>query len=141
MARKKRTASSRNHSPARRDALVITNQRLPRPKIIRKLLLTQLRDDSRRSHPNVALKRQRDIFGRTIRRLPIVGLPVMGNPPRSRPNRRYDPLRINFALPKTAVVCARRQIRKEVMFAIKKAGRGGQKRPRRNANSNTLCRR
>lgn len=38
-------------------------------------------------------------------------------------------------------VCARRRTRKEVMHATRKAGRGGQKRPRRNWLSDVSCKR
>lgn len=45
-----------------------------------------------------------------------------------------------FKAPARVVVCVRRQQRKEVMFAKKKAGRGGQRRPRFNWWSRVTCR-
>lgn len=46
-----------------------------------------------------------------------------------------------FAEPERVVVCIRRQRRKEVLFAKRKAGRGGMRPPRRTWLSNISCRR
>jgi hypothetical protein len=47
----------------------------------------------------------------------------------------YNPL----SIPQRAIVCARRKQRKEVMHAIKRAGKSGQKRPTRNQFSHIKC--
>lgn len=46
-----------------------------------------------------------------------------------------------FAEPDRTVVCIRRQTRKEVLFAKKRAGRGGMRRPKRSWLSKISCRR
>ena len=52
---------------------------------------------------------------------------------------RVPALHVRYVVPRDAVICARRKIRKEVIFAKGKAGRGGQRRPRRNDYSNVVC--
>lgn len=49
------------------------------------------------------------------------------------------PARIGFERPRSVAVCVRRQQRKEVMFATRKAGRSGQKKPRWNHASRISC--
>lgn len=56
--------------------------------------------------------------------------------------RRQSKAPIRFAVPEKVALCVRRQQRREVMHAIKKAGKsGGQKRHRRNQWSNVSCKR
>lgn len=45
-----------------------------------------------------------------------------------------------FKIPETTIVCVRRSIRKEIMHALKKAGKGVRK-PKRNAMSSISCKR
>lgn len=56
---------------------------------------------------------------------------------------KFNPLKVlsyKFQLPKNAVVCVRRKIRKRVLFAKQIAGvSGGRKRPRFNQNSQYHC--
>lgn len=47
--------------------------------------------------------------------------------------------RIGFANPWQVVICVRRKRRKEVMFATGRAGKGGQKSPKRNWYSEVRC--
>lgn len=49
--------------------------------------------------------------------------------------------KIGFADPLNVAVCVRRKQRREVLFAKHKAGRRGQRRPKRNWFSNIKCRR
>lgn len=49
------------------------------------------------------------------------------------------PYQIAFTAPKQTLVCIRRKRRKEVLHALNKTGRGGQKKPRRSPFSNTRC--
>lgn len=44
-----------------------------------------------------------------------------------------------FTAPKKVLVCVRRKIRKEVMHALGKSGRSGQRRPRRSEYSSIQC--
>ena len=45
-----------------------------------------------------------------------------------------------FSVPSDVAICVRRKRRKEVMFATKKAGKVGQRRPRRSEYSSVSCR-
>lgn len=47
--------------------------------------------------------------------------------------------RITFEQPDLVLICKRRKARRSVMFAIKKNGRNGQRRSRRNAYSSVGC--
>lgn len=50
--------------------------------------------------------------------------------------------RVAFRGPQSVVVCVRRRQRREVLWALRRAGRGApRRRPRRNAFSSILCRR
>lgn len=48
---------------------------------------------------------------------------------------------LSFAVPDKVILCVRRKRRREVMFAIRKAGKRGQRRPRRNYWSSVSCKR
>lgn len=47
--------------------------------------------------------------------------------------------RIGFATPQNVLVCVRRKMRKEVLFALGKAGGGARRPPRRNWTSYLAC--
>lgn len=49
--------------------------------------------------------------------------------------------KLAFAGPASVAICVRRSRRREVMFALRKGGRRGQRRPRRNWYSSIRCRR
>lgn len=49
------------------------------------------------------------------------------------------PLILSFDYPKRVILCVRRKVRKEVLHALRKTGKGGQKRPRRTPYSNVRC--
>lgn len=60
----------------------------------------------------------------------------------SRPNPFAPfnpPAFLTFSKPENVMVCVRRKIRKGVLHAFNKTGRGGQRRPRRNSNSDIRC--
>jgi hypothetical protein len=46
---------------------------------------------------------------------------------------------IGFSAPNKVLICVRRNIRKEVLHALNKTGKGGQNPPRRNSYSNIYC--
>lgn len=46
---------------------------------------------------------------------------------------------LEFTRPERVVLCVRRSIRKQVLHAFRKAGKAGQKRPRRTPNSLISC--
>lgn len=49
------------------------------------------------------------------------------------------PYQIAFSAPQETLVCVRRHRRKEVLHALKKTGKRGQRKPRRSTFSNTRC--
>lgn len=52
---------------------------------------------------------------------------------------RPRPVTLGFLTPKKVLICVRRKMRKEVLHAFKKTGKGGQKRPLRTQFSNFHC--
>lgn len=50
-------------------------------------------------------------------------------------------MRFQFPVPKETLVCVRRQVRRRIIFAMQKAGRGGQKKPSWTETSRVVCRR
>lgn len=63
----------------------------------------------------------------------------LSDTPKKKGTRSRVPAQLAFTAPAETVVCVRRHRRKEVLFAKKKAGKGGQKRPRRSAWSEVKC--
>lgn len=59
--------------------------------------------------------------------------------PKKPKGRSQVPFRLAFEAPAETVVCVRRSRRKEVLFAKNKAGKRGQRRPRRTAWSDVKC--
>lgn len=59
--------------------------------------------------------------------------------PKKKNGRSQVPFRLAFQAPSETVVCVRRSRRKEVLFAKGKAGKRGQRRPRRSAWSDIKC--
>lgn len=55
--------------------------------------------------------------------------------------KRYLRQRLGFSIPRRLEVCIRRKVRKEVIFAKRKAGKGGQRKPIRNFWSAISCKR
>lgn len=124
-------------SRVRRDARVIANPfqglldlgELPRssPK------LTQL-EDRRAYYPGVYKPASyRDRGKRAFLSIPNQAKPKIRS-------TRFSHV-VKFEDPRGVLVCVRRHRRREVLFATKKAGRGGMKKPRRNLFSNISCRR
>lgn len=56
-----------------------------------------------------------------------------------RPPAPLSAVRESFSTPMDTVQCVRRRVRKEVLHAFKKTGKGGQRRPRRNQWSHIKC--
>ena len=78
-------------------------------------------------------------FSKTRHRLIIPR--VAKAPARGRPKQLelFPPAHIGFRAPEKVLICVRRKMRKEVMFATGKAGKAGQKKPRRNEYSEVHC--
>lgn len=53
--------------------------------------------------------------------------------------RPLNKARFSFDNPLTVTVCVRRRVRKEVLHALNHSGKSGQKKPRKNFNSNIRC--
>ena len=109
-----------------------TNRRLPslRTNVIKSLLLNTIQD-SRRFSPSTFRNRY-DLFGKRIIAKPIIFSTYDSS-------GRYDPLSLKFSLPRSAVTCVRRRVRREVLFANRKAGKVGQRPPKFNSDSTIYC--
>lgn len=131
MARKRSRGSKSNKNSyrvnrlirsSRRDDLSITNRRLPLYPVTNYLNETE---DRRRFNP-------------TGRPVGYTGVTVGDSP---NDQRKQTKARIRFRHPERLLICVKRSIRREVMFAKRKAGRSGQKRPKFNKYSHISCRR
>jgi hypothetical protein len=141
MARSKsRRRSNRRY---RRDYNIITNRhRLPVPTQSRRLIQYE---DRRQWHPEKE-NRPAASFSQSRHRLQI--------PTRTRKIQKYTHTKssrskspfsylsseIGFRNAKRILICVRRKVRKEVLFAKKKTGKVGQKRPKFNQYSKVSCR-
>lgn len=108
--------------------------RLPRPiQSLRHAAPLDLRhvEDRRRYHPSKILRSPKRVDGSRA----MVGVSRGG----AKAARHALPHKINFLVPKATVVCIRRKRRKEVLFAKRKTGKRGQRRPRRNFFSEVRC--
>lgn len=107
---------------------------LPRPPIIRfsPLPSSAMRqvEDRREFHPSGRARSARLVDGRSA-------AIQVGRPSRSRPQAL--PAGVRFSMPWRVMMCVRRKRRREVMFAKGKAGRRGQRPPRRNYYSEVSC--
>lgn len=138
----------RRREPERRDTLDIANLRLPaptRPLILRladEPLLTEF-EDRRRWHPEPEVLRPAVTV--PMSRAGLVVAPTPHRQARPRQAKRYQVKfpspRIAFKTPDAVVICVRRKRRREVLHALGKAGRRGQRKPRRNEWSDISCRR
>lgn len=92
--------------------------------------LTQV-EDRRDFHPAPHVRPARSFF-KSFHRLSL--------PQQTSLDDLWDvPTRVAFEQPHHVLVCVRRKMRKEVLHALKKAGRRGQKAPRRSAYSDIQC--
>lgn len=94
--------------------------------------LLRLYEDRRTWHPE-AIRPAKSFQGPT--RLTIKpAVPLKG-----RRLALYPPAGISFAAPRRVLVCVRRHIRREVLHALRKTGRSGQKPPRQTLWSSVHC--
>lgn len=122
MAKKSKRKSSRTWRVAPLNA---NTHVLPRPRIyIVQKVLPRLGEDHRRFHPQRKVRQLRTLRGKRALAAPVI-----------RDVRKP----VTFHLPPQAAVCVRRSVRKQVIFASGRAGRRGQRRPRRNLNSSVRC--
>lgn len=145
-------SKNRKKNTSRRDVVTshsITNRRLPRSVLSLVSPVPYLSplthiEDRRLWHPEGRYAPARS-FSRSRHRLTIVS-----GSSRSHVSRRSRGLpslsslpahRIGFEQPERVLICVRRKMRREVLHALRKTGRVGQRRPRRNWYSSISCRR
>lgn len=140
-------ARSRN-SRKRRDVLYISNQRLPLSNVYsHSTFLTQIED--RRSYHPENINRPIRSFNNANSRTSVWDIQPRAKNPPSRKNalrllsslHGSVPVKIGFEKPDQTLVCVRRNMRREVLFASRKTGKSGQRRPRWTELSNIKCRR
>ena len=112
-------------------------RRLPRRRLLQ-TLVTLTGEDQRRYHPYETTRQYSTISGRHIRPYAVVAFSTRKPVARSS-NALKESYKVNFYLPSSAVLCARRKIRREVLFANNKTGKVGQRPPRYNHNSTINC--
>ncbi|AZL82957.1 hypothetical protein [Apis mellifera associated microvirus 51] len=143
--------SRRRSSRQRRDSTHIANQRLPLSPLENLFRVTKpplvVFEDRRQWHPEGKYAPARSFSSSRHRLREVPGI-SRGNSRNDRSRRSsgfrlHDPgpLKIGFGNPSRVLVCVRRRIRKEVLFARRKTGRVGQRRPRFNFYSQISCRR
>lgn len=100
------------------------------PRIIARL------EDRRQYHPSALPPSASHLF-RPVAALSRASVQVIERPNPSRPNR---PGRLTFSIPKDVSICAKRKIRRNVLFAFNRTRRGaGAHRRRRNFWSKISC--
>lgn len=128
----------------RRDTFDIANNRtgdlarllLPRPTPFRDL---SVYEDRRVYHPDPVRPAAGFLGQRHRLVLPQVTKKPVGNGQRASFFQNRN--RISFASPSSVLICVRRERRKEVLHALGKAGKRGQRKPRQSAYSDISCRR
>lgn len=126
----------------RRDNLSIANPRLPF-SLAPRLSPLSLYEDRRQFHP-LGSAAPASSFSSPRSRLSLRDRRYVSSKS-SSPGRVSFPSQtkaaVAFSTPGRVLVCVRRHTRKEVLHALRKTGRVGQKRPRRNLQSLISCRR
>lgn len=114
------------------------------PAALRPPARSALIDDRRRWDPGDT---PRDAYGRQAR---VVMSPKASPKPRQQAGvkvkspRPYRPGALfreaeSFSAPRSVMICVRRKSRREVLFALRKTGKGARSRKRRNEWSNVKC--
>lgn len=135
MSRRRR---SRNSS--RRDPRPIANHRLPATKPIRRRnSIPRGIEDRRQFSPYPAFERPYLTKRSTPSRILYSHARQTKTRSKAVPASTYPVSHPAFVAPRRVLVCVRRQRRTEVLFALGKAGRKGQKRPRFSSTSNVSC--
>jgi len=135
MAKSKNRKSTRSRNT--RVANVNTSRRLRFPQFTKQL---DLFDDIADVRSLSELEDRRVNYPSTSRPIQTVRANVKLLPNRSNPfYPNQVPAFLRFDVPENVIICARRKIRKQVMHAFNNSGRGGQRKPRRNNNSDIRC--
>jgi len=120
-----------------RDASAITNRMLRSDMWLKFNAPMRLREyeDRRSFHPEGDYAPAKS-FSQSRHRLTVKKL----RQHRAAPSlKTYSPSFVAFEQPNKVLICVRRKIRKEVLHAFRKAGRSGQRRPRRSWFSAISC--
>lgn len=86
-------------------------------------------EDRRQYHPDDDWRSPRDVRGNSDHVLVVTG----------HDRKRVVSPFVGFEVPQQVMVCVRRKQRREVLHALNKTGRGGQRRPRRGPYSDVRC--
>lgn len=141
----RRSRRNYSNSGGRRVTPANANRRLPTPVTSpRSMVQLDLEDllrqveDRRRYHPMGESSPALSTSGRkhTLRAVAPTPVPVK-NVVLAKPSP--FPTGVGFSAPDNVIVCIRRKKRKEVLHALGKAGKAGQKAPRRSAYSEIHC--
>jgi len=131
MSRKSRASSQRG----RRVTTANANRRLPTPlsKSI-SLPRSDFREfeDRRTFHPERSSRRPRSFSG-------TAKLTISHAVNNKESYNFPDSQRVAFATPEKVLICVRRKIREQVLHALRKTGKAGQKKPRRTPYSEVTC--
>lgn len=133
---------SHNKKRIGRDVSIIASYSLPR-SIVSRLSPSLIDIEDRRTfHPERDFRPARS-FSKANHRLVLADKVSRTNADRFGRLRAFPSQTkaiVAFDAPKKVLVCVRRQRRKEVLHALKKTGKVGQRRPRRNWLSSISCR-
>lgn len=103
--------------------------------VLRNTVLSEL-EDRRQFHP---LSDVRPARGLTKNDSLLYVRPV-GDRVSGRKDKKWRPETFNFSVPKNVAICVRRKQRREVLFALKRTGKGARvRRRRRNYYSDVSC--
>lgn len=128
MARSKNKSHSKKRHYVTRRGKIQTTKRPSLPDYSHRPYLEPLRDEIKK------------IESRSRRVTPKQVMTAITNPRAFLPDPFGDAVRdVVMASPLKPLICAKRQIRKEVLHAFNKTGKTGQKRPRFTEHSNIHC--
>lgn len=97
-------------------------------------------EDRRTYHPERAYRPARTFSGPAARPV-LTDKPAKPSPFQSlRKFSRQTKAKLTFQAPDHTLICVRRHRRKEVLHALRKAGKRGQRKPKRNFYSAIACR-
>lgn len=133
-----RQSIRRDVSTIAKAAVISSRPALPLKSLSRPRLNLLPFEDRRSYHPLQAYAPPATLGYRSARRI-VERHPLAKR--KVRPGVSYTPGRsvLAFAVPDKVAVCVRRARRREVMFASGRAGKRGQRRPRRNYWSSVAC--
>lgn len=124
----------RKSNQGTRDDMSIANVSLRSP-ILRATRLTGM--DDRRTFDFEPQTRPAKLFTGSTASITVTSTTQKRKSPSK--GARLGRAQLAFTLPGETLVCIRRRRRKEVLFAKRKAGRAGQRRPRRSPFSGVKC--